>query len=244
MAGNTIATGFVSLENLVSEVLMQIDDEESKKYKTKALQRIINTMRDVYVNMRNIYEEVAVTLDEDLRTGEYPIGLVKAISVGVYRNGEYWSFTHKPNMANTQTSDTEEYDEDFGENVNIPDRGKGFGARGRNFGYWTRDDKNCRFRVRNYTGNKVILRYRSNGITCTGDTCIPYDAKDIIVQKVVYDFARRGIPRRFSGVELQLERDEMQRVAENYFALQYEPQEFDELKDAEYASLNTTVRRD
>jgi len=244
MAGNTISSGFVNLQNLVSEVLMSIDDMEEKRHQAIALQKILNTIRDINVHIKTTYEEVPITLDEDLRTGSYPVGCVKALSVGIYRHGIWWSFTKVPNMAKTMTADDETYDADIGEGVPIPDRGSRFGARGKNFGYWAPDDKNCRVIVRNYVGNKVILRYKSNGITCTTDTCIPYDIKDLIIKSVIYEFALSGKPRRHSGMELQLLRDERARVWDDFTDLDVLPQDFNELKDAEYASLNTTIRRD
>ena len=243
MEGNQIQTGFVSISNLVSEILMEIGDVEEKKYQTMVLQRVINTIRDINVNFSSSYEEVAVTLDSDLRTGAYPQDLVKAISVGIYKHGEFWSFTKVPEMARTMTGDGETYDEDFDENDNILSRGFLFGASGTNFGYWTPDDKNCRFIVRNYTKDKVILRYRSNGIKCTTQTCIPYLAKDLIVAMVTFHLAMKNIPRRYTGAQLQLMRDERARHYDQFTDKEYIPHNFDEFMDAQWASLNTVPRR-
>jgi hypothetical protein len=240
---NSIATGFVSLANIVSEVLLAIDDMEQKRYQAIALQRVLNVIRNVNVNMSSLYDEEAITLDTDLRTGAYPVGLIKALSVGIYKNGVWWGFTKVPDMAKTMTSDTEGYDTTIGEGEDIPSKGVGFGARGKNFGYWTPDDKNCRFIVRNYVGDKVILRYRSNGIKCTGDTCIPYDAKDLIVNMVVYQFAMSGKPRRYTGAELQALKEERARFYDEFTDIHYLPHNLGEWKDMEYASLNTVPRR-
>ena len=241
--GTNTQVSFVSLENIVSEVLLRIDDMEQKRYQAAALQYSLNVIRDVNIFATSTYEEVPVELDEDLRTGDYPADLVRALSIGVYRNGVFWSFTETPEMAITNTNGDGTPDTDLGEGVLIPQRGIRFGARGSNFGYWKRDDKNRRFVVRNYTQNKVILRYRSNGLGCTTRTCVPFDAKDLIVAKVVLDFVAMGRPRKFSGAEIDLLIRNHDNIVEKYTSLHYEPQNFDSFRDAEFASLNTTVRR-
>lgn len=240
---NNAQSGFVSLENIVSEVLMKIDDMEQKRYQATALQYVLNAIRDVNVFATSTYEEVPIELDEDLRTGDYPSDLVRALSVGVYRNGEFWSFTNIPDMAVTNTNGDGTPDIEFGENAQIPQRGIRFGARGSNVGYWKRDDKGRRFVVRNYSKNKVILRYRSNGLGCTTQTCVPYDAKDLVVAKTIIDFAIMGRPRKFSAAEIDLMIRNHDNIVDKYTDLHYVPQNFDEFRDAEFASLNTTVRR-
>lgn len=242
MASNT-QIGFVSLENIVSEILMRIDDMEQKRYQAAALQYSLNAIRDVNVFATSTYEEVPVELDEDLRTGDYPADLVRALSVGVYRNGEFWSFTNTPDMSITNSNSDGTPDTDIGEGAQIPQRGIRFGARGSNIGYWKRDDKNRRFVVRNYTQNKVILRYRSNGLGCTTRTCIPYDAKDLVVAKVVLEMSMMGKPRKYSTAELDLQIRNHDNIVEKYTSLHYEPQNLGEFWDAEFRSLNTTVRR-
>ena len=141
MAGNEIKSGFVSVDNLISEVLYAINDMEKRKYYALALQKIINTIRNIYVNHSGYYEETPIELDENLRTGQFPSDLVKAISVGVYKNGEFVSFTRKSEMARTTTGLGEGYDEDFNENEDIPRRGIVFGAHGHNIAYWIEDEK-------------------------------------------------------------------------------------------------------
>jgi len=236
--------GFVSLSNIVSEVLYGIFDHEEKKHYGLVLQKVLNSLRNINVHYSKSYKEVEVTLDDNLHTGEYPTDLVKMISVGNYLHGEFWSFTRKPNMARTVTGDGNTYDEDFGENTMIPKKGMMFGASGRNaVGYWVEDDENRRFFVRNYTGTKVIMRYRSNGIDCTTDTCIPYIVKDLLVSMVTYDLALMGIPRRFSGMELQLKQQERSRFYDEFTDLEYIPQNFDEMMDSQFASYNVTASR-
>lgn len=242
MSGNF--KGFVSLSNIVSEVLYGIFDHEEKKHYGLVLQKVLNSLRNINVHYSKSYKEVEVTLDEDLHTGAYPTDLVKMISVGNYVHGEFWSFTRKPNMARTITGAGETYDDDFNEDEMIPKKGMRFGAEGRNIvGYWVEDDENRRFFVRNYTGTKVILRYRSNGIDCTMETCIPYTVKDLLVSMVIYDLALMGIPRKFSGMELQLKQQERSRHFDEYTDLEYIPGNMDEFLDSQFASFNVTAGR-
>lgn len=243
MGSNQVSKGFVSVANLISEVLYAIDDIEKKKYYPLALQKILNAIRSLNVNYVRSYKETEVELDTDLRYGEYPMDLVKIISVGIYRRGVFSSFTRKPDMSKTMTGIGESYDTEIGEGQDIPRRGILFGARGYNEGFWVEDDENCRFFVRNYSKDKVIVRYRSNGIDCSIQNCIPYTVKDLIVSMVVYEFALMGKPQRKTAAELQLLLAERSRKAEEFFALEYEPQNMGEFMDAQFNSYNSTVRR-
>lgn len=243
--GSSLGHGFVSVANIVAEVQYNIDDIETKKYYPMALQKVLNAIRNVNVHYARLYKEVMIELDEDMKFGAYPSDLVKPISVGIYKNGEFWSFTRKPNMAKTISGDGETYlDEDnLKEDEDIPRRGIMFGARGHNEGFWVEDDENCRFFVRNYTGDKVVFRYRSNGIECTTDNCVPYKVKDLIVAMVTYDFALLGKPKRKTAAELEYLRMERSRHYDEFTDLEYIPQNMTEMIDSHFASFNSTVRR-
>lgn len=233
----------VSLDNLVADIQLTIGDAENKKHYTVILQKVLNAIRSLNVNISPFYKEEEADLNNDLRSIDYPMDCVKVISVGIYVHGEFFSFTRKPTMARTVTGDGEQYDEDFGENNDIPRRGYRFGARGYNVGYWVEDDMSRRLFVRNYEENKVILKYRSNGIDCTKQTCVPYQMKDLIMSMVIYELALNRIPYRHSSAELQLKMEERRRHYDDFVALEYEPQSMFEMLDAIYASYNTTVRR-
>lgn len=244
MMADNPKNGFTSLENIVSDIQLQIGDLERKQNYTMILQRVLNVVRDLFVNISPYYKQEPVDINNNLRSGKYPSDLVKIMSVGVYVQGKYFPFTREPSMANTVTGDGETFDEDFGEGKEIPRRGWKFGARGYNRqGYWIEDDVNRRFFIRNYEEDKVIVHYKSNGIDCSKKTCIPYQMKDVIMAMVIYDLALKRIPMRHSAAELQLLREERARHFEAYTALEYEPQDMNEMMDAVYQSLNNTVRR-
>ena len=249
MASKNINQGFVGIPTLISEVQYGINDTEEKRYYGLALQKILNAIRNLNVHHVRSYKEKKILLSEDLMSGKYPDDLVKLISVGVYKNGEYWGFSRKPNMAKTVTGDGEAYDEDFNENDEIPDRGIKFGARSSNIGYWVEDDENRRFFVRNYVGIEgvddkyVLARYRSNGIDCTVENCVPYLIRDLVVSMVVYEFALKRIPYKHTAVELQYLLMERTRHYEEFTDIEYIPQDMEEFMDSQFNSYNSTVRR-
>lgn len=242
MADN-IASGFVSLENLVTEVLYNIDDVEKKKYYPLTLQKVLNAIRNLNVNHSPLYNEVPMEYSKDLGIIQYPLDLVKVISVGIYMNGKWFSFTNVPEMDRTRTGDGETADEDIGEGGEVPRRGFRFGARGFNIAYWVDDPANRRLFVRNYEKDKVILKYRSNGVKCTTDVCVPFQMKDLVVKMVTYEYALMRKPFRFTAAELQALRLEKERHYDEWTDLEYLPQNMAEFQDSQWNSFNSTVRR-
>lgn len=254
--------GFVDINNLVSSVLLGIGDEQNKRYEVKATQWILDVIRRVHVNYSPYYREERLYFDnEDIFSIDYPKDLVKILSVGLYKADEFWPFTKKMNLSIlTSGDDQDEFDEDANEGLSVPSRGMGYGKQPSNIGYWTDDQQHCRILVRlhayvgsngTYTENTdwlidkgVIVRYKSTGIDCNGDVCVPYEAKDLIVQKVIYEFWRRGIGmNQPNNYTIQSQRDEVDALQQEYEALLYEPANFWEIKDSIYGSLNTTARR-
>lgn len=256
-----MSKGFVSLANLVAEVLIGIGDESNKRYEVKATQWILNTIRRVHVNLSPYYKEERLYFDnEDIFTIAYPKDLVKILSVGIYRNDEFWPFTKKDNMSVlTSGSDGDEFDSDASEGMTVPAKGMDFGAQPSNIGYWTDDQQHCRIMVRTFSyytsasmyldvtnqlkTKGVVVRYKSTGVDCNGDVCVPVEAKDMIVQKVIYEFVRRGWGIVMTNYNVELQRQEVDSLQTEYETLLYEPSNFWEVKDSIYGSLNTTARR-
>jgi len=250
---------FITIENIVNSVLMEIGDEDNKRYYVRASQWVIDIFRDINLNYTPFYYERKVTLDNDIYAGEYPKDLVKLLSVGVYSNGEFFPFTKRPDMSLLPLDAEDDiYEEDDADLVDIPQKGAGFGYRGANIGYWTDDPENCRFFVRNYKWNsinaayadtssdvitKVIIRYKSDGIECQSDLCVPIEAKALIVGMVYYKFMRKNIPIQVSADEKDRQERVINTLQEKYESMMYEPQNFWEAKDSVYSSLNLTARR-
>lgn len=250
---------FVTLENVVNTVLMEIGDEDNRRYFIKASQWVIDVFRDINIGYSPFYYERKVTLDNDIYAGDYPKDLVKLLSVGVYYNGEFFPFTRRPDMALLPPDASDNmYTENESDSADIPEKGVDFGYRGANIGYWTNDPENCRFFVKNYRWNtsnssysdttsdvvtKVIIRYKSDGIECQDDLCIPVEAKALIVGMVYYKFMRKNIPVRVSADEKDRQERIINTLQEKYESMMYEPHNFWEVRDSIYSSLNTTARR-
>lgn len=255
------AKPFVTMGNVVAEVLLALNDEQNKRYEVKATQWALNAIRRIHVNYSPYYKEVRKYFDnEDLYTIDYPNDAVRILSVGVYKDDSFWSFTKRPNMSILSTGASDEYfDQDANEGLDVMRKGYKYGDTSANESYWADDPQNCRIMVRMlkyYTSEQafidrtdwlkekgVIIRYKSTGVDCSADICIPLEAKDLVVQKVVYEFNRRGIPQGYTSAMLQLQQMEVDNLQAEYEALLYEPHHFWEVKDAIYSSLNTSPRR-
>jgi hypothetical protein len=252
----------VSLDTLVSAVLLSIGDEQNKRFEVKATQWVIDAIRRIHVNLSYYYLEKRLYFDnEDIFTILYPKDTVKILSVGMYRNDEFWPFTRKPNMSilATEAGATENFDYEANEGLAVPPMGIAYGGQANNTAYWVDDPQQWRVMVRMFSYYRtmtawqdrtawlkdkgVIVRYKSTGIDCSGDVCVPVEARDLIVAKVTYEFARRGLGLVMSGGMIQLQQLEVDNLQQEYESLLYEPSNFWEIKDSIYGSLNTTARR-
>lgn len=250
--------GFVKLDNLVSAVLLGINDEQNKRFEIKATQWVLDTIRRIHVSISPYYREERVMFDnEDIYSILYPKDMVKMLAVGMYLGDEFWSFTKKQNLSIlTSGDDGDEFDTNSNEGLSVQSSGGGYAAKSTNTAYWTEDPQHGRILVRMFGGTNniektdwlkdkgVIIRYKSTGIDCGGNVCVPIEARDLIVQKVIYEFMRRPILGTQSyNYQLQAQREEVNALQMEYEALLYEPHNFLEVKDAMYSSLNTTARR-
>lgn len=249
--------GFVKLNTLVSAVLLGIGDETNKRYEVKATQWVLDTIRRVHVNISPYYKEERMYFDnEDIYSIDYPKDNVKVLSVGMYVGDSFWPFTKRQNLSIlTSGSDMDEFDANSNEGILVNSEGNGYATKSTNTAYWVDDPQHCRILVRMFGGKDsvektswlidkgVVVRYKSTGIDCGGNVCVPIEARDLIVNKVIYEFVRRGwgIPMYNYGIQTQ--REEVQALQMEYEALLYEPHNFEEVKDAIYSSLNTTARR-
>ena len=249
-------SSFVPMESIVSRILIELDDAESRKYYIRALTWAFDVFRRINMSFSPFYLERKVVLN-DINAFDTPKESVKIIAVGVYRNGEFWPFTQKPDMSLLPV-DYEDgiHESDDTENVGIVHPGGKFGRGVRNFGYWVEDKENCRVFVRNFrtidkavedvTNNvktKVVIRFKTNGLDCSKDCIVPEEAEDLIVSSVVYKFAMKNIPFRMTADEKDRFERELASIQESYETLMYEPHNFWEIKDAIYGSGNTTARR-
>lgn len=257
MAGST----FVSLSQLTSAVLLGIGDETNKRYEVKAMQWVLDTIRRVHVNYSPYYKEQRMMFDnEDLFTIDYPTDCVKVLSVGSYREDRFYPFTKNPDMSILATDEGETvFDDSANEGLSVPPKGIGYSSQAKNMAYWVDDPQNCRIMVRMFSfyqstsswmdrtewlkDKGVIVRYKSTGVDCGGDVCVPVEARDLVVNKVIYEFVRRGWGIPMTNYNVELQRQELDSLQTEYEALLYEPHNFWEFRDSIYASMNTTARR-
>jgi hypothetical protein len=186
--------------------------------------------------------------------------MVKLLSVGIYKHGQFWPFTKKPDMSLLPVDMEDEiYEEHDSESADIITKGYGFGKNPSNsYGYYVEDPEQCRVFVRNSryitstnsyedtTSNildKVIIRYKTTGIDCKGELCMPTEAQDLVVAMTVYKFALKNIPFQTTADNKDRLEREINAMQEDYEALLYEPHNFWEIKDSIFSSLNSTARR-
>jgi hypothetical protein len=248
--------GFVNLDNLVSAVLLGIGDEQNKRFEIKSTQWVLDAIRRVHVNYSPYYKEERFSFsNEDIYSIDYPSDLVKILAVGIYNGDSFWPFTKKPDLSIlTSGDDMDEFDYEAQEGQEVSGKGVGYGSQSENVAYWTDDPQHCRVLVRMFgTGNVehtdwlkdkgVVIRYKSTGVDCAGNVCVPVEARDLIIQKVIYEFMRRGWGIQSTNYSVELQRAEVDALQQEYEALLYEPHNFWEVKDSIYGSLNATARR-
>jgi len=108
---------------------------------------------------------------------EMPSDMIGFREVGVAKNGEWWSFTERPDMVNTTTTTggVEGHDDDFGEGVALRDAVTyDYNARGAvNDYYYMIDWKARRIFCDGIVSDTVVLKYVSSGINLSGTTYVP-----------------------------------------------------------------------
>lgn len=236
---------FITLDNVVSSILLEIGDEGNRRYAIKARQWALDEYRRVNVHMSDFYLEKKVQLDDN-NACDIPEESVKLITVGIYlnKNGveKFDPFVKLPDMA-IQAKD---YPDDTFNSKTEPTQSSGI-SKG---GYWVEDKENSRFFVKNYqsvqgtisdtTSNirdRIIIRYRTTGFNLGGEIFIPYEAKDFIVAAVSLKFKRVGIPVRATNAVIQQDAIQMDMYRDAYLSLIYEPGSFYEVRDAIFGRI-------
>jgi len=234
-------SNFVTLENLVSSVLLEIGDEGNKRYLLKTRQWILDEYRRVNTHLSDVYLERKVSLDAN-NAADIPEESVKLITVGIYRDGKFDPFQKLPDM--------EIRPEDMVDGIFNPATVAASTDNTARGGYWVEDKEHGRFFVKNYqsiqgtitdtTANiaeRIIIRYRTTGLNIGGDMFIPIEAKDYIVAAVAYKFTCKAIPVRVTNAALQSLTAQLDMYKTDYTALLYEPANFYEVKDSIFGRI-------
>jgi len=138
--------------------------------------------RDLNISHLPYYTEAKVTvtpIGTNAGIVVWPIDMIDFISVGLPKNGVFWTFTERRDM-NTTTTGTypaETFTSTLGdgETFDVPeDGGVDYGVRGGvNDYYYFIDWADRRIYLDGDTGTTVILRYVSSGITSGSETYVP-----------------------------------------------------------------------
>jgi hypothetical protein len=108
---------------------------------------------------------------------EMPDDMMTFIELAVPKDGEWWSFTNRPNMVNTTTmvSGAETRDSTFGEQVAVLNNPTvGYGAKGGTNDYnYTIDWNARRIFVDGIKSDTAVLIYTSSGLNLNGETLVP-----------------------------------------------------------------------
>ena len=240
-----MSDNFVTLDNIVSSILLEIGDEGNRRYEIKARQWALDEYRRINMHMSDIYLERKVSLDDN-NACDIPEESVKLIAVGIYRVKDglekFDPFVKLPDMSIQAT----DYSDGIYDPTTAPIQYSGI-SKG---GYWVEDKDNARFFVKNYqsvqgtladtTSNirdRIIIRYRTTGVNLGGDIFIPYEVKDFIVAAVSLKFLRANIPVRVTNAALQQAAVQADIYKENYLSLTFEPGSFYEVRDAVFGRI-------
>ena len=234
---------FISIDSVVSSILLEIGDESNKRYKLRARQWALEEYRRINMFLSDFYLERKTPIDE-INSGDIPEDCVKLLAVGIYRNGKFVPFVKVYDMS-INPEDTEDgiYDSStkLQDNASVRVKSSAVNANG----YWMEDKEHSRFFVRNYrkqedtTSNirdRVVIRYRTTGLDLGGDIQIPIEARDYIVAEVTNKFMGKGIPVRPTNDEKMRQQWKSDEYKEAYLSLIYEPSSFFEVKDALYSN--------
>lgn len=255
-----LSKNFATIQNVVAGILLEIGDEKNKQFYNKAFQWTIDEYRRLFVHVAPMYYEKKVNLETARYSADYPDDAIKILAVGLYKGGEFLPFGKKPNMSMYPEDAADDiWEAGDNEGNDISHRGYGFAAKSEAGGYWSDDPKNRLIYVRNYRWNKineeyqnntetllsgkVIVRYKSTGIDCGADICIPYEYRELLIALVTYRFMRKHIPVRPTTDNLSRQQQDIMVKEEEFEQLTTGVQSLQEVKDAIYSSLNTTARR-
>lgn len=156
--------------------------------------------RDIRAKHSNEYTTEKVSIDS-LGIIEMPSSMIGFVKLGVYSNGELWTFTERPDMVNTTTTvaEVETRSSTYNEDDAVVDGATStFGAKGAvNTYYYTLDWDARRIFCDGITSDTGILKYTSSGINTTGTTYVPEVAVPVLDaymmwKKAYWDGATRG----------------------------------------------------
>jgi hypothetical protein len=264
MADKRDTSGFVNLDYVVKNALMDMNDFSMENYK-RFLQWAVRGFTDLnlYI-LENIKVEYLPL--SSAKTAPLPSDFIDYTKIGMEINGEVWTFTMNPDMnlprkvdecgetlpTNTQTLD----DKVVGQRSLVPNFGYYFAMHFRNGQYVGEmyglggGFNNAYFRIDHQRNqivfdsevpvNEIILEYKSTGISANGSTIIP---RKVVPALIAYIHWQR-IENNDKFAESKKERKRQQYIDE-YEKLHHFENMFtmDEYLDATYKVVNASIRR-
>ena len=139
--------------------------------------------RNIRAKHSNEYTTEKVSIDS-LGIIEMPASMMTFVALGVYKNGELWTFTERPYMVNTTTmvESTETRSSTYNEDDSVVDGATNiYGAKGAiNTYYYTIDWNARRIFCDGITSDTAILKYTSSGIDTSSTTYVPEIAVPVL----------------------------------------------------------------
>lgn len=176
--------GNISLKSIVANVKNETEDYSPQGY-NRLLQLAIRGIKFLNLHAGLSYESVWLELS-DIKTVSFPSDFVKFLAIGIPYNGRLWTYTKESDLINplSEAEGVQAIDSSIGEDNTIGDGGYvgGYGTSGgRNQAYYKVDINNEQILLNGFTGTKVLLYYRSTGISLSGETRIPGAAEEAVI---------------------------------------------------------------
>jgi hypothetical protein len=182
-------SGWITIKNMVKEILFETDRDD--RYYKKYMHHVINGVRELNKFHYDNVKTTKVTCNS-IGVIDMPSDFVKEVNLAYNYQGVMISLTRRDDMVRTTTTvdDVETLDLDAGEGVNL-DTGENYSyatVGGKNDYYYTVDERNTRFIVRNSPTRTLFLQYISSGIDLTlgNSTLIPVRIKEALKFYVLY----------------------------------------------------------
>ena len=178
---------FINLNDLVDRFMLR------KKLSTDDAVLYFEHASEAYRRIRRQHSNESVTAKvsiSSLGIIEMPDDMMGFINLVLPINGEFWSFTDRPNMVNTTTlvAGVETRDSDQGEQVAIDqDQTTGYGSKGAINDYSrTIDWEARRIFVDGIKSDTAVLIYESSGLNLDGNTLVPEDCVPVIEAYIMW----------------------------------------------------------
>ncbi len=133
------------------------------------------------------FKETKVAVDS-LGFIDYPSDYIDLVKLYLPKDGGIWSFTRNDGLVTTTTTvdGADTFDTDYGEGTGIrDDRITSYGAVGGvNDYYYKPIDEDRQFLVSGVTSANVTLRYKTSGLSLSGETYVPSIMEDCMMAKL------------------------------------------------------------